>query len=481
MEILCTRPKCPRPQNNFAELDDRSILKSVQQKYCTACGMPLILGDRYMPSQLLGRGGFGAAFLARDRYTPKLRECVVKQFQPTGDLSLDQIKKAQALFEREAEVLEQLGTHPQIPDLYAFFELNVKNNTTDKPERFFYIVQELIKGENLEQEAEKIGTFSELQIIEVLRQILPVLQFVHENSSIHRDIKPSNIMRHQNGTLYLLDFGAVKNAAAGASTGTSTGIYSMGFAPPEQMTGGQVYPCTDLYALAVTCVQLLTGKQPIELFDTYNNQWIWANYVQLTPHLASILERMLKSAPNQRYESAQEVLQALENPIENSSNNQSNPIAVAPDPVPSVPNIPQPVLPDLPPIPQPVAARQAPAIARQPRFSILEVLSSGGFTGWAGGLLYISLSSLSLSTGIMAGCLGMGLAGLIFLQYKRWLEGKDLPILAAISFGIVALVPILHGSLSLGQIAAIAGLSATAAIAITALFRLIYQLLYRLL
>lgn len=100
MEIYCTRPGCPRPQNFFSELDNNTILKTVQQKYCTTCGMPLILDGRYVPTKLLGRGGFGAAFLARDRRTPGMRYCVVKQFQPVGDLNPEQLQIAQNLFER---------------------------------------------------------------------------------------------------------------------------------------------------------------------------------------------------------------------------------------------------------------------------------------------------------------------------------------------------------------------------------------------
>lgn len=121
MEILCTRPGCPRPQNVFADLDNSTTLRTAQQKYCTCCGMPLILAGRYLPSRLLGQGGFGAAFLARDRYTTTMRQCVVKQFQPSGNLTQQQLELAQTLFEREAAVLEDLGNrHEQIPDLYAF-------------------------------------------------------------------------------------------------------------------------------------------------------------------------------------------------------------------------------------------------------------------------------------------------------------------------------------------------------------------------
>ncbi|MBD0347246.1 MAG: serine/threonine protein kinase, partial [Coleofasciculus sp. Co-bin14] len=315
MEIYCTRPGCPRPQNFFPDLDDRATLQAAQQKYCMSCGMPLILVGRYIPLKLLGRGGFGTAFLARDRLTPAMRQCVVKQFQPSGDLNLQQIQIAQELFEREAEVLEQLGSHnDQIPDLFAFFPLTVPTQQVGKEDQFFYLVQEFIDGKNLEEELAEKGTFSEAEILEVLREILKVLKYVHENGSIHRDIKPSNIMRDRRGRLYLLDFGAVKQvtkAAAAGTAGRSTGIYSMGFAPPEQMSGGQVYPSTDLYALAVTVITLLTGKEAGELYDSYSNQWHWRNYAQVSTPLANVLDRMLLATPNQRFPSAQEVLDAL--------------------------------------------------------------------------------------------------------------------------------------------------------------------------
>jgi serine/threonine protein kinase len=468
MELHCTRPGCPRPRNLFADLDDPSILKRVSQKYCVSCGMPLILADRYVPLKLLGQGGFGAAFLARDRYTPAMRHCVVKLFQPAGDLTPQQLQIAQNLFEREAEVLEELGNqHPQIPDLYAFFELTVPSLKPGKQDKLFYLVQEYIKGQDLDQEVTEKGKLSEDEVLEVLWQILPVLQFVHSQGSIHRDIKPSNIMRDRKGKLFLLDFGAVKQVTKVATPGaSSTGIYSIGYAPPEQMSGGQVYPSTDLYALAVTCIILLTGKQPTELYDSFGNQWNWRSFVQVSQRLANILDRMLLPSPVQRFQSAEDVLNALNLP------------PTSPPP-PLQPASPTPISPLTTPINNP------PPVVRQPRFSLVEVLGAAAFSGFEGGLIAIALSSLPVTPGISMGLTVAIVGSLIYAQYRRILEGKDLPILIGISLAIVvifrnALVPAwiitLFGNPIVG-ILFVAGLTAAGAIAITALFRLIYKLL----
>ncbi|MGC1396293.1 MAG: serine/threonine-protein kinase [Coleofasciculaceae cyanobacterium] len=465
MEIYCTRPGCPRPLNHFADLDDRNTLNTAQQKFCTACGMPLILAGRYIPSRLLGQGGFGAAFLARDRFTPAMRSCVVKQFQPTGDLNPPQLKIAQDLFEREAATLEQLGsTHPQIPDLFAFFPLATPSRQAGKEDQFFYLVQEFIDGQDLEAELKTKGKFSEAEVLMVLQEILNVLKFVHENGSIHRDLKPSNIMRDRKGRLFLLDFGAVKqkvNQAAGGASNRSTGIFTPGYAPPEQMAGAEVYPSSDLYALAATCIHLLTGTHPQDLYDGYNNAWNWRPQTQVSDHLGDILDRMLLSVPNQRFQSAQEVLEAL-----------APPPPVTPQPITPPPITPPPIT------PQPVISNPQP-LTRKPAFSLLEILGGGAFTGFEGGLLFIALSKFLGVTGISIGLLGMIVGGLIFAQYRRIIEGKDLLILAVITAAVV--VFFLRGGFSLELAIAIAVLAGLAGVAVTAIFRLVYLLLSRFL
>jgi len=495
MEVHCTRPNCPRPQNFFSDLDDAATLRTVQQKFCTSCGMPLLLAGRYLPMRLLGRGGFGAAFLARDRYTPAMRTCVVKQFQPSGDLSPNQLQVAQSLFEREAEVLEALGNkHPQIPDLLAFFELDAPSRTPGKSDSFFYLVQEFIDGENLEDEVNRRGAFSEAEVVEVLTSILKVLQFVHSNDSIHRDIKPSNIMRRKDGRLFLLDFGAVKQitASAGSPSGkASTGIYSMGFAPPEQMRGDVVYPATDLYALGVTCLTLLTGKEPNELYDAYSNTWKWQGLVSVSDRLQHILEKMLQPTPSQRFQSAKEVLEELR--ISSAPVAPPPPppgaaaAATAPAPTPANTSLqaPSPVASSTQ-APTPVQAPLAPTPTAAP-LSLMEYLGSAAFTGFEGGLLAIALVSL-LGTTLVSPMFWVpwlaGVLGLIYAQSRRWIEGKDLWILAGITLLLVLVIPFLNGGIvgSPWQIVPVlAILAGLVGVAIGILFRLIFLITSRLL
>jgi serine/threonine-protein kinase len=475
MEIYCTRPGCPRPRNYFSDLDDHSILRTVQQKYCTACGMPLILVGRYLPTKLLGRGGFGAAFLARDRYTPGMRQCVVKQFQPAGNLSATQLKLAQDLFEREAIVLEEIGSqHEQIPDLFAYFPVIVSSFfQPGQQEQFFYLVQEYIDGQNLEEELTQKGKFSEQEVLDVLQDILKILQFVHNKGIIHRDIKPSNIMRHRNGKLYLLDFGAVKQVANAPPGGvsSSTGIFSLGFAPPEQMSGGQVFPSTDLYALAVTVVMLLTGEKDVtKLFDVYSNQWKWHERVSVSPLVANTLDRMLLPAANQRFQSAQEVLDVLNLNVQPVVPTQINPrqptqlpssIKSQPQPTPNQPAQQTPLSP---------TSRVAP-------LSTLELLMGAGFSGFEGGLIAIALYSVLRSPKITFVACAAILAALIFGQKQRWIEKTEMLVLAAVTFGIIFFFPFLRTALSIKQVIILSVAAGLVAIAVTALFRLIYKLL----
>jgi serine/threonine protein kinase len=484
MEIICTRPSCAKPRNFFSDLDTEAKIRTVQQRYCTACGMPLLLADRYLPSKLLGQGGFGAAFLACDRYKPKLPLCVVKQFKPSNDLDTHERAVAQELFEREAVVLEELGQkHPQIPNLYAFFTPIVQNTQHTGEEQYFYLAQEFIDGQDLEQELATKGKFSEAEVTEILIEILKILEFVHANNTIHRDIKPSNIMRNQQGVLYLLDFGAVKQiAVGGGNLKKSTGIYSMGFAPPEQMSGAQVYPSTDIYALAVTCINLLTDKEVEELYDSFNHTWQWHSFVpNISDRLKDILDKMLLPTPSQRFQSAREALDAL-----TVISKQINPVT-PPTKLTLITKQNQPLvsqtsatLPAVSNVTTPVRQKIRQKRTKRP-FSLTEVLSSAAFIGFEGALISIGLISWLAFSGESLGIIGAVMGGIMFALHRRTIEKVDLVIFALITSGIVALIPKFHGTLTTPNVLIIATISAAAAIAITAFFRLVHQLLSRLL
>jgi Protein kinase domain len=448
MELYCTRPGCHKPQNIFADLDDVAVLKAVKQKYCMTCGMPLLLEGRYLTINLLGEGGFGAAFGARDRLTPAMRPCVVKQFKPAMKLNAAQLQTAQELFHREAEVLEQLGSeHPQIPNLFACFELAVPNQTAGSEDRFFYLVQEFIDGENLEQELDRQGKFTEVQVLEILTEILKVLDFIHAHGVIHRDIKPSNIMRHRNGKLYLLDFGAIKNVAKPGSTV----IFSQGYAPPEQLRGQEISFASDLYALAATCILLLTGHQPEELFDSVRHVWNWQLYAQVSDRTAAVLNKMLCAAPVDRFQSAPETLAALQS-------SAAMPPMTAPFPV------------AISPITQP------PGRVPLHRLPLVEYIGNAAFLGCEGGLLAIAISKLGLAGYMAAGLWLMSAGLLVYLQWRHIIERLDLLIIVGITGGLV--VSLLQPELSVVVKLAVGG--AFVVINIALIFRLVYRLLSRL-
>jgi serine/threonine protein kinase len=283
----CLNPNCFKPYNPETN------------KFCQSCGTKLLLKERYRPRKLIGRGGFGKTFLAQDEDKPSQPYCVIKQFCPEGQ---NNAVKAAELFEQEALRLEQLGIHPQIPDLYAHF-------TQDDRQ---YIVQEFIEGQNLAEELQDKGIFSETDIILVLNDLLPLLQFIHQREVIHRDIKPENIIRslfYQK--LVLVDFGAAKYATATSLAKTGTIIGSPEFIAPEQIRGKPTF-ASDIYSLGVTCLYLLTQVSPFDLFDTSEDTWKWRDYLVNNPvgnRLGIILDKMTQNSLKLRYRNVEEILQ----------------------------------------------------------------------------------------------------------------------------------------------------------------------------
>ncbi|MBW4577312.1 MAG: protein kinase [Aphanothece sp. CMT-3BRIN-NPC111] len=272
---------------------------------------------RYRIVRELGHGGFGRTYLALDlnRFN---EPCVLKEFAPQVQGSYA-LQKAEQLFEREAGVLYKLQ-HPQIPRFREMFRVNTHDTGR------LFLVQDYVEGDTyralLEVRRQQGLKFTEAEVTQLLFQILPVLEYIHSNGVIHRDISPDNLMLRSSDNLpVLIDFGGVKQVAATvesqfspAGSGTTvipTRLGKVGYAPEEQMQRGIVFPHSDLYALAVTMLVLLTGKQPHQLINPQTLSWDWRREVSLSPTLESVLDKMLQPRPGDRYQSVSEVLQAL--------------------------------------------------------------------------------------------------------------------------------------------------------------------------
>jgi serine/threonine protein kinase len=286
----CLNPQCPKSENP----DDI--------KFCITCGTKLLLKERYRAIKPIGQGGFGRTFLAVDEDKPSKPRCVIKQFYPQAQ-GTNTVQKAVELFTQEAVQLDELGKHPQIPELLAYF-------TQDDRQ---YLVQEFIDGQNLAQELAQRGAFNETQIRQLLNDLLPVLKFCHEKQVIHRDIKPENIiLRSRDNKLVIVDFGAAKSASGTALNRTGTSIGSPEYVAPEQLRGRAIF-ASDIYSLGVNCINLLTGRSPFDSYDTHNASWIWQQYVKtpISNQLTSILNKMLENVPMRRYQTVDEVLKDL--------------------------------------------------------------------------------------------------------------------------------------------------------------------------
>jgi serine/threonine-protein kinase len=179
--------------------------------------MPLILQGRkghYQTIKPLGKGGFGATFQAIDLDSVNQRQCVIKRLNinDNPEIAGKIAEGIKAAFDREAQVLEFLGDNSgNIPTLYDYFSFTTPAFGQQEELEFKYLVQQYIQGEDLSQELRRKGRFSETETLDFLKQILPVLQFIHVQNSIHRDIKPNNIVRETaTQKLFLIDFGAVK-------------------------------------------------------------------------------------------------------------------------------------------------------------------------------------------------------------------------------------------------------------------------------
>ncbi|MFN6559871.1 MAG: serine/threonine protein kinase [Nostoc sp. ChiSLP01] len=280
-KVHCINPDCQRPYP-----------QPWGNKFCNSCGAPLQLLDRYVPVQRLGSGGFAQIYTVWDEKT---------QTEKVLKVLVENSPKALELFTQEAEVLSRLH-HPGVPRVEAdgYFQLNLFN---PKPHQLPCLVMEKINGQTLEEILQKYPQgCPENLVLNWFAQAVEILQELHKRQIIHRDIKPSNLMLDTFGgepksdRLVLIDFGGAKQVSPSkvGSRSSSTRLFSSGYSPPEQVTGGIVGPGADFYALGRTMIELLTGKYPPDLEDQQTGELRWRTQVNVNPQLADLLDEMVQ-------------------------------------------------------------------------------------------------------------------------------------------------------------------------------------------
>ncbi|MBD2126145.1 tetratricopeptide repeat protein [Microcoleus sp. ZQ-A2] len=317
-------------------------------------GLGQTIGGRYTIISQLGQGGFGKTFVAQDKHLPDHQQCVVKQLKPQATDPFT-LQTARRLFDTEAKVLHRLGSHDQIPQLFAYFEENQE----------FYLVQEFIEGDDLSKELTpptppyqggattgnassyqgggRGGLWSEDEVISLLKEILEILDFVHQQNVIHRDINPRNIIRRkQDGKLVLIDFGAVKQVSTqvvqGGRTNVTVAIGTPGYLPSEQANSNPKLS-SDIYAVGMVGIQALTGISPEQLpINPDTGELSWNEKASASSEFAEVLDKMVRYDFRQRYQSAALALQAL-NELKTVSKSTVSFPAASPKPISAKPKL----------------------------------------------------------------------------------------------------------------------------------------------
>ena len=277
-----------------------------------------VVASRYRIVALLGKGGMSETYEAEDLNSyQRVALKVLSLRQMTEWKTLD-------LFEREAKVLAQLD-HPGIPNYLDSFDLDIAaadaSHAHDRRalsvgggDRHFYIVRELVSGESLGDRMAKGWRPTETDLKDVATQILHILIYLHRLSPplIHRDIKPANIIRQPDGTIYLVDFGAVQEIYRETFLGSNTFVGTAGYMPPEQFRG-QTTAASDLYSLGATLLYLATQRTPDQLPQSRMTVDVDA-CTHLSASFTQWLSRLLEPIAEDRFTSADSALKQLQAP-----------------------------------------------------------------------------------------------------------------------------------------------------------------------
>ena len=247
---------------------------------------------RYVIEKILGRGGMGTVYLARNINTETF--WAIKEICRREDSGIDLMA--------EPKLLKKLD-HPALPVLFDILEQDGK----------LYLISDYIDGISLDQKLAVEGKIAEEIVVDWAIQLCKALDYLHTlqpNPIIYRDMKPSNIILASNGILKMIDFGIAREYKAENDTDTVY-IGTRGYAAPEQYGTGQTSAVSDIYSLGVTLHQLLTGKSPVE--PPYGLKAVRFYDACISAGLESVILKCTCDNPDERYQSAAELLLELEN------------------------------------------------------------------------------------------------------------------------------------------------------------------------
>lgn len=250
---------------------------------CPACGGDPLLDGRFRFDAVIGRGGTGTTWRAT-RLEDGL--VVAVKAQP---LAAD--RKASELEDRELRVLREID-HPQLPRLLEVVSRGVGH------QRVRYLVQTFMDGEDLSVALQR-KRFTAVEVAALMRSALEPLGWLHALSPpvVHRDVKPANLILRPDGSVALVDFGAVRDVLKG-TLGGSTVAGTFGFMAPEQFRG-DAEPATDLYGLGATAIHLLTRREPHGLLDL-RQRFAWRPHAAAPPALCDLVDDLTEPLPSAR-------------------------------------------------------------------------------------------------------------------------------------------------------------------------------------
>ena len=313
-------------QYNNKELCDFCFEEIMPHQVCPRCGLthstynsadllPVgtnLLG-KYIVGRVLGRGGFGATYLAFS--SAQQRRVAIKEFFPNGivcrgkgetEVSLVSegkrsiFEKGSRRFYKEAETISTFNANNNVVSVYEFFKVN---DTV-------YYAMEYLDGIDLKgYVAKRGGRISEEEALTILRHVCAALKDVHSTGTFHLDISPDNIFLCTDHTVKLIDFGAAKQVVGEESQSLEV-VLKQGFAPPEQYSSkGNQGPWTDLYALGGTIFYALTGAVPTEAMSRRDGDedMMFQKLQGVSPAMRSILEKCMKLNVKERFQSTVEL------------------------------------------------------------------------------------------------------------------------------------------------------------------------------